>query len=157
MESAVRTISLTKYYGRTAALEDVDLDVPRGAVFGYLGPNGAGKSTTIRCLMGLLRPSRGRAEILGLDVQRDPVGVHRCVGYLPGEFSAYPDLTGEQYLRYLGSLRRGVDWTQVTGLAKRFDLDLSHRIGALSHGNRQKVGLVQAFMHTPDVISRTSS
>jgi len=152
MEAAVRTTRLRKEFRGTVALEGLDLVVPAGSVFGYLGPNGAGKTTTIRLLTGLLRPTSGSAEILGLDVSRRPDDVQRRVGYLPGRFVAYADLTGHDYLRYLASLRGGVAWPDVELLAERFDLDLSRRIGQLSHGNQQKVGLVQAFMHRPELL-----
>jgi ABC-2 type transport system ATP-binding protein len=152
VEPVIRARGLTKHYGRTVALEDLDLEIAPGTVFGYLGPNGAGKTTTIRVLMGLLRPTRGRAEIFGLDSQRDRDEIHRRVGYVPGEFVAYPDLVAEQYLRYLVGLRGGVAWSEVLLLAKRLDLDLGTRVGAMSHGNRQKVGLIQAFMHRPDLL-----
>jgi ABC-2 type transport system ATP-binding protein len=152
MVSAVRTRSLSKVFHGTAALREVDLEVPTGVVFGYLGPNGAGKTTTIRLLAGLLRPTSGHAEVLGLDCTRDRQRVRSRIGYLPGDFVAYPDLTGEQYLRYLASLRGGVEWSVPAALADRLELDLRHRIGTLSHGNRQKIGLVQAWMHRPDVL-----
>jgi len=151
-KDVVRTDGLTKCYGRTVALEGLDLAVPRGVVFGYLGPNGAGKTTTIRLLVGLLRPTRGRAEVLGSDPTLHPDEVQGRIGYLPGEFTAYADLTGEKYLRYLGSLRGGVDGKVVARLAERLELDLERRIGALSHGNRQKVGIVQAFMGEPELL-----
>jgi ABC-2 type transport system ATP-binding protein len=152
MEPVIRTQGLTKHYGRTVGLESLDLEVPPGIVFGCLGPNGAGKTTTIRLLAGLLRPTRGHAEVMGIDAFQHPDGVQACIGYLPGDFKAYPDLTGEQYLRYLGNLRGGVDGKAVALLAKRLELDLTRRIGALSHGNRQKVGIVQAFMHDPELL-----
>lgn len=152
MNAAIRATDLTKHYGRTVALEGLDLEIAPGTVFGYLGPNGAGKTTTIRVLMGLLRPTRGRAEIFGLDSQRGRDRIHRRVGYVPGEFVAYPDLVAEQYLRFMATLREGVAWSDVELLAKRLDLDLAGRIGAMSHGNRQKVGLVQAFMHHPELL-----
>ncbi len=152
MGAAIRTWELVKSYHRRPALRGIDLEVPNNVVFGYLGPNGAGKTTTIRLLAGLLRPTSGRAELLGMDIVRDRDQMQRRIGYLPGEFVAYPDLTGEQYLRYLANLRGGVSWSIVEGMAKRLDLDLTGRIGALSHGNRQKVGIVQAFMHEPDVL-----
>ena len=152
MEAAVRTSGLRKAFRGTVALHGLDLVVPTGSVFGYLGPNGAGKTTTIRLLTGLLRPTSGTAEVLGLDVANHPDEVQRRVGYLPGRFVAYPDLTGAEYLRYLAALRGGVDWSGVERLSERFDLDLGRRIGTLSHGNRQKVGLVQAFMHRPDLL-----
>lgn len=149
---AIETFGLTKHYGDTVAVEDVSLVVPRGVVFGYLGPNGAGKTTTIRMLLGLLASTEGRAEILGRDCWQDRERAHRLVGYLPGEFVAYPDLTAAQYLQYLGNLRGGVPFSHVEKLAERLDLRLHVRIGALSHGNRQKVGIVQAFMHRPEVL-----
>ena len=152
MEAAVRTSGLRKEFRGTVALQGLDLVVPTGSVFGYLGPNGAGKTTTIRLLTGLLRPTSGTAEVLGLDVADRPDDVQRRVGYLPGRFVAYADLSGGDYLRYLACLRGGVEWTDVEVLAERFDLDLSRRIGQLSHGNQQKIGLVQAFMHRPDLL-----
>ena len=152
MEAAVRTSGLRKAFRGTVALHGLDLVVPTGSVFGYLGLNGAGKTTTIRLLTGLLRPTSGTAEVLGLDVANHPDEVQRRVGYLPGRFVAYPDLTGAEYLRHLAALRGGVDWSGVERLSERFDLDLGRRIGTLSHGNRQKVGLVQAFMHRPDLL-----
>jgi ABC-2 type transport system ATP-binding protein len=152
MEAVIRTFALAKVYGGRRALRGIGLEVPRGVVFGYLGPNGAGKTTTIRLLAGLLRPTAGRAEVLGHDVVADREGAQRHIGYLPGEFVGYHDLTVEQYLRYLGNLRGGVSWQVADGFAKRLDLDVRARIGALSHGNRQKVGIVQAFMSEPDLL-----
>ena len=152
MRSVIQTRGLTKRYGRRAALIDLDLDVPPNVVFGYLGPNGAGKTTTIRLLAGLLRPSRGYAEVFGLDTIRERELAQRHIGYLPGEYVAYPNLTAAQYLAYLARLRGGVDARVIHNLAQRLDLDLKGRIGAMSHGTRQKVGLVQAFMHRPDLL-----
>jgi ABC-2 type transport system ATP-binding protein len=152
MEAVIRTFALAKAYGGRRALRGIDLEVPRGVIFGYLGPNGAGKTTTIRLLAGLLRPTAGRAEVLGHDVVTDREGAQRHSGYLPGEFVGYHDLTVEQYLRYLGNLRGGISWHVADGFAKRLDLDVHARIGALSHGNRQKVGIVQAFMSEPDLL-----
>jgi ABC-2 type transport system ATP-binding protein len=152
MKNAIQTWGLAKSYHGRPALRGLDLEVPPNVVFGYLGPNGAGKTTTIRLLTGLLRPTTGRSEILGYDAVREREAAQRQMGYLPGEFVAYPDLTGDQYLRYLGHLRGGVDWSVVEGLTKRLDLDLTARIGTLSHGNKQKVGIVQAFMHDPDLL-----
>jgi ABC-2 type transport system ATP-binding protein len=152
VDVAIRTWDLSKRYGRKDALRGIDLEVPRNVVFGYLGPNGSGKTTTIRVLAGLLRPTGGRAEVLGRDVVREREEVQRLIGYLPGDFVAYPELTSEQFLRYLASLRGGVDWSVVEGLTSRLQLDVDRRIGTLSHGNRQKVGIVQAFMHDPEVL-----
>jgi len=152
MDPAIRTSALTKRYGKRLALRGVDLEVPAGVVFGYLGPNGAGKTTTIKILAGLLRQTSGRSEILGMDTVAERDRVQRHVGYLPGEFVAYPDLTGDQYFRFLGNLRGLPASGVVPRLAKRLGLDLDQRIGTLSHGNRQKVGIVQAFMHDPEVL-----
>ena len=149
---AIRAEQLTKRFGRRVALDHLDLDVGRGTVFGYLGPNGAGKTTTIRLLTGLYRPSAGSARILGDDVAVDPDRVQSQLGYLPSDFVGYPDLSGRRFLELLGSLRGGVPEPQIAGLAERFDIDLSRRIGTLSHGNRQKLGLIQAFMHQPDLV-----
>ncbi|MGW3542316.1 ATP-binding cassette domain-containing protein [Nocardia niigatensis] len=143
---------LTKSYGRTAALLDVTLEVPPGVIFGYLGPNGAGKTTTIRILAGLMRPTRGTVTVAGADVVRARSAAQRHIGYLPGQFVAYPDLTAERYLSYLARLRGDVDPAVLRRLAERLDLDLTTRIGAMSHGNRQKVGIVQALMTEPDVL-----
>jgi ABC-2 type transport system ATP-binding protein len=151
-EIAIRTWLLGKRYRGRPALTGLDLTVPANLIFGYLGPNGAGKTTTIRLLAGLLRPSAGRAEICGHDVVIDREGAQRQIGYLPGDFVAYPGLTARAYLDYLGSLRGGVDGSYVRGLADRLGLDLGLRIGAMSHGTRQKVGILQAFMHRPAVL-----
>src|ERR1044072_7988870 len=152
MSSIIHTEGLTKRYRGTAALTGLSLDVPAGSLFGYLGPNGAGKTTTIRLLAGLIRPTAGSATVLGADVVADREAVQRRIGYLPGDFVAYPDLTATQYLRYIGNLRGGVDPSATVRLAKRLDLDLGDTISAMSHGNRQKVGIVQAFQHDPELL-----
>jgi ABC-2 type transport system ATP-binding protein len=143
---------LTKSYGKRRGVVDLTFSVGRGEVFGYLGPNGAGKTTTIRTLLDFIRPTRGRARVLGLDSHDGVVEIHRRVGYLPGEFGLYERLTGLEYLTYLGSLRGGVDERSVRDLAERLELDTSDRIVELSHGNRQKLGLIQAFMHRPELL-----
>ncbi|HET7430178.1 MAG TPA: ABC transporter ATP-binding protein [Nocardioides sp.] len=149
---AIRTEGLTKRYGRTLALDGIDLEVPQGVVFGYLGPNGAGKSTTIRLLTGLLRPTSGRVEVLGRDVSADRDSAQHLIGYLPGDFVAYPELTGAEYLGYVAALRGDVDPERIQVLAERLTLPLDRHIGTLSHGNRQKVGIAQAFMHDPPLL-----
>jgi ABC-2 type transport system ATP-binding protein len=149
---AIRTDGLAKHYGELVALADLDLEVPTGVIFGFLGPNGAGKSTLIRLLVGLLKPTAGAARVLGHDIVTDRQALHREVGYLPGDFTADKDLTAEEYLRYLANLRGDVDEGHVTALADRFGLPLGKPIRALSHGNRQKVGIVQAFMHRPPLV-----
>ncbi len=151
-DAAIRTDRLTKRFGRRVALDRLDLEVARGTVFGYLGPNGAGKTTTIRLLTGLYRPTSGTARVLGVDVGTDADRVQARLGYLPSDFVGYPDLTGRRFLELLGSLRGGVPESATTSLAARLDVDLTRRIGTLSHGNRQKLGLIQAFMHRPDLV-----
>lgn len=149
---AIATRDLTKRYGRHTALADLSLTVSRGQVFGYLGPNGAGKTTTIKLLVGLQRPTSGEAEVLGLDVRRRRDEVQQRVGYLPGDFAAWPDQTGRAFLALLASLRGGVPAGRIDDLADRLHLDLGRRLGTLSHGNRQKVGIIQAFMHDPELL-----
>ncbi|MGD9958890.1 ABC transporter ATP-binding protein [Nocardioides sp.] len=152
MELAVSTLGLTKRFGSRVALSDLDLEVPVGSIFGYLGPNGAGKTTTIKLLAGLYRPTSGRAVVLGSDVATDRDGVQARIGYLPGDFTGYLDQTGRQFIGLLGALRGGADWDHVGSLARRLDLDLDRRMGTLSHGNRQKVGIVQALMGRPELL-----
>lgn len=152
MAEAIVTDQLTKSYGKFLALDSLDLDVKTGEVFGFLGPNGAGKTTTIRLLLDVLRPSYGTAKVLGLEPRRDSVALLSRVGYLPGDFVVDGRQTPRQYLTYLGNLRGGVPSKAIEGLAERLDLNLDLQIGSLSKGNRQKVGLVQAFMHSPELL-----
>ena len=149
---AIETVGLTKHFGNVIAVEDVSLRIEPGEVFGFLGPNGAGKSTTIRCLLDLIRPTSGTCAVAGLDSRRDAVEIRRHLGFLPADLALYPTLTGRDTLRFLANLRGGVDWTWVDVLADRFDADLDKRVGELSSGNRQKVGLIQAFMNRPEVV-----
>jgi ABC-2 type transport system ATP-binding protein len=151
-DALIRVAGLTRRYGRLVALSGLDLEVLQGEVFGYLGPNGAGKTTTIRILLDLIRASDGTATIFGLDSRRDGLKIRRRVGYLPGEMALYENLTGRQFLSYFASLRGGVEWRYVEELAERFSSDLRPRIRTLSHGNRQKLGLIQAFMHRPELV-----
>ena len=150
--TVIDTAKLTKYYGKQLGIEDVDLEVKRGEVFGYLGPNGAGKTTTIRTLLDFIRPTRGSATVFGLDIRQSSVDIHRRVGYLNGELALYNNMTGEDLLKYLGNLRGGLDWKYVQELAARFQCDLPRRIQGLSMGNKQKLGLLQAFMHKPELL-----
>ncbi len=143
---------LTKLYGKQRGVLDIDLDIARGEVFGYLGPNGAGKTTTIRTLLHFLFPTRGRATIFGLDIAQHSLETRRRIGYLPGELETYNNLTGSELLEFMSHLRGGVDWQYVRELAGRFDYDLDMKIKSLSHGNRQKVGLIQAFMNKPELL-----
>jgi ABC-2 type transport system ATP-binding protein len=156
MGDAIRTEGLTKYYGRgrrrSRGLEGLDLTVRPGEVFGFLGPNGAGKTTTIRLLLDLIRPTGGRAEVLGMDTRTRSVDVRRLVGYVPGELGLYENLTGRELLAYLANLRGRADRSYVDELAGRLGLDLSRHVHDLSRGNKQKLGLVQAFMHRPELL-----
>ena len=152
MAAVIEVSGLTKYYGKKRGVIDLSFEVREGEVFGFLGPNGAGKTTTIRLLMALLFPGSGRASIGGLDCWRQSVQVKRLVGYLPGELSLDPNLTGGQILTYFSNLRGGVDRNDLEKLVARLDLDTSRRFRHYSHGNKQKVGLIQAFMHRPRVL-----
>ncbi len=152
MSTAIHTEKLTKHYGDVEALVDLDLDVRPGEVFGFLGPNGAGKTTTIRLLMDEIRPTAGSAAILGKDVHEHSVELRHQVGYVPGDLAMYPSLTGRDTLRYFANLRGGVDWAYVDELAERLGAELDRKVGNLSSGNRQKVGLIQAFMNRPALL-----
>jgi len=152
MTAIVETEKLTKWYGTHRGVEEVDLVIETGEIFGFLGPNGAGKTTTIRLLLDLIRPTSGRAAVFGIDCARDPVAIHRRIGYVPGEFTLYDRLTGEQTLEYFGNLRGGVDRAYRASLVERFDLDPSRRFKEYSKGNKQKVGLVIALQHRPELL-----
>ena len=150
--AAIRTEALTLTYGHSRGIDALDLDVPTGEVFGFLGPNGAGKTTTIRVLLDLLRPDSGRALVLGLDSVTESLAVRRRVGYLPGDLSLPPTLTGEQVLDWLSSLRADVPAAKRGELVERFGVQLDRPMRQLSKGNRQKLGLVQAFQHSPELV-----
>ncbi|MBN1093233.1 ABC transporter ATP-binding protein [Blastococcus sp. TML/M2B] len=151
-EVAVATTGLTKRFGRTTALQDVDLAVRRGEVLGYLGPNGAGKTTTLRLLMGFLRPTSGSARVLGLDAWRDAARVHADVGYVGGEPALHDRLTGREHVRATARLRGGDGPGRAPELAGRLDLDLDRPARELSKGNRQKLALVLAMMSDPPLL-----
>jgi ABC-2 type transport system ATP-binding protein len=149
---AIRTEDLSKTFGSTEALAELNLDVPVGEVLGYLGPNGAGKTTTIRLLLGLVNATRGRAEIFGVDCQADPVQTHRRVAYVPGEASLWPSLTGAETLHLLGRVQGRVDTAYRDALIQRFDLDPSKKVRAYSKGNRQKLILIAGLMTRADLL-----
>ncbi len=152
-DKAIVARGLVKSYGRIRALRGVDLEVERGELFGFLGPNGAGKTTTIRCLLDLIRPNAGEIRVFGLDPQAASVMVRNRTGYLPGELSMEDGLRVEGQLRYFNDLRGNKsDWGYVRELARRLDLDLTMPIKNLSKGNKQKVGVVQALMHRPELL-----
>jgi ABC-2 type transport system ATP-binding protein len=152
MTAVIHTEQLTKSYGPHRGITELDLDVQEGEIFGFLGPNGAGKTTTMRVLLDLIRPTSGRAEVFGIDTTADPVAIHRRVGYLPGEFDLYDRLTGAQTIEYFANLRGGLDAGYVAELIERLDLDPSRRFKEYSKGNKQKVGLVVALQHKPDLL-----
>ena len=152
MSTMISANKLTKRYGSARGVDDVSFDVEGGENVGFLGPNGAGKTTTIRILLGLLRPTSGSATIGGLDCWTQATGVKRLIGYLPAEFSFDAGLTGAQIIEYLSHLRGGVDQGYLKVLVERLELDPSKRFREYSRGNKQKVGLVQAFMHRPRLL-----
>jgi len=152
MTAIIETQKLTKWYGKSRGIIDVDLVVETGEVFGFLGPNGAGKTTTIRLLLDHIRPSAGSAKVFGIETRTGPVAIHRRVGYLPGEFTLYDRLTGGQTLTYFANLRGGVDPAYQASLIERIDLDPTRRFKEYSKGNKQKVGLVIALQHKPELL-----
>ena len=151
-DAVMRAVGLGKRYGAADALRDLDLEVARGEVLGYLGPNGAGKTTTIRLFLGLIRPTAGRAELFGLDAQRDAVKIHRRVAYVPGEAALWPSLTGAETLHLLGRVHGDVDDAYLRELVELFDFDPSKKVRAYSKGNRQKINLIAAFAARADLL-----
>jgi ABC-2 type transport system ATP-binding protein len=149
--SVIRAEQLTKLYGRDRGVLDLDFEVRAGEVFGFLGPNGAGKTTTIRLILDLIRPTRGRIEVFGRDPRKN-VSLRRRIGYLPGDLRLYEHLTARELCVYFGHLRGLAAPGRAEKIAERLELPLDRSIGSLSKGNRQKVGLVQAFMHGPDLL-----
>jgi ABC-2 type transport system ATP-binding protein len=151
-EVVIRTEGLVKDYGSVRALNGLDLEVERGEVFGFIGPNGAGKTTTIRVLVDLLRPNAGRAEVLGVAPAEGGAQLRRRIGYLPGELAMRGRQTAGVFLHHLANLRGGLGAERIAPLAERFSLELDRPIRGLSKGNKQKVGVVQAFMHAPELL-----
>lgn len=151
-DTVIQTYRLTKSYGRHRGIVDVSFEVRRGEVFGFLGPNGAGKTTTVRTLLDFIRPNGGSATVLGMDTRRQSREIKRRVGYLPGELTLYENMTGGELLQHFAHLRGGVDWVYTAQLAERLSASLPRRVRALSQGNKRKIGLIQAFMHRPEVV-----
>lgn len=149
--SVIEFDGLTKYYGEVRGIEDLTFEVKKGEIFGYLGPNGAGKTTTIRTLLGFLKPTRGKARIFGKNVQENTVEIKQNVGYIPGDLSLYGNMTGEDFLNYFGSLRDS-DLSMLDELLETFELPLDRKIGGYSSGMRQKLAIIQAFMHGPELV-----
>ena len=152
MTAIIQTEKLTKSYGSHRGIVDVDLEVTEGEAFGFLGPNGAGKTTTIRVLLDHLRPTSGRATVFGIETTADPVAIHRRIGYLPGEFTLYDRLTGGQTIEYFANLRGGVDAAYQADLVARLDVDPTRKFKEYSKGNKQKIGLIVALQHRPDLL-----
>lgn len=152
MDNAIQTVGLSKKYGKKWAIRGVEIEVPRGSIYGFLGPNGAGKTTTIRCLMDYIRPTKGLINVLGMDSREDSKMIHKRVGYLTGEMDYYENLTGRQYISYIGHLQRKLDKDEVRKLTKRLHADLGVKIKTLSRGNKQKIGLIAAFQHKPELL-----
>jgi ABC-2 type transport system ATP-binding protein len=152
MTAVISLEQLTKSYGPHRGIIDIELEVEPGETFGFLGPNGAGKTTTIRTMLDLIRPSSGRARVFGIESSADPVTIHRRVGYVPGEFALYDRLTGKQTLEYFANLRGGVDAGFQASLIERFELDADRRFKEYSKGNKQKVGVIAALQHRPELL-----
>ncbi|HEX2383714.1 MAG TPA: ABC transporter ATP-binding protein [Acidimicrobiales bacterium] len=150
--SVIDCLGLTKRYGAVNALDDLTLSVEQGAVFGFLGPNGAGKTTTIRLLLGLIRPTAGRATVFGLDARADAVAIHRRLASVPGDASLWPSLTGEETLHLFAQLHGYVDEKYRAELIERFDFDPRKKVRAYSKGNRQKVALIAALASRADLL-----
>ncbi|HSK93285.1 MAG TPA: ABC transporter ATP-binding protein [Candidatus Angelobacter sp.] len=152
MTPVIETRRLTKSYGGRRGLDELDLEVRPGEVFGFLGPNGAGKTTTIRILLDLIRPTSGEARVLGVDPREGGATLRGRLGYLPGDFVVDGGQSSRELLTHLGHLRGEVPRQRIDELADRLGLDLRVRIRSLSKGNRQKVGIIQAFMHEPELL-----
>ena len=153
MNSIISIESLTKYYGKFLAVSDISFSVNKGEIFGLIGPNGAGKSTTMRSILNFIKPTEGKITIKGLDSQKDYIKIRNLIGYLPGEFSIYDNLSGEEYISHILHLRnKSNKIPNLKNLAARFDLDLSKKSKKLSKGNKQKVGIIQAFCHDPEIL-----
>ncbi|MBA2375022.1 MAG: ABC transporter ATP-binding protein, partial [Rubrobacter sp.] len=152
MSAVIETSKLSKAYGKSRGIKDVDLTVEQGEVFGFLGSNGAGKTTTIRVLLGFMRPTGGAAEIFGLDTKRESVRIRANVGNLPGEFALEDKMTGEGLLRLFAKLRGVRDMSYAHELAERLGAEMKRPMRKLSRGNKQKIGLVQAMFHRPPLL-----
>ena len=151
MNDVIHTQKLTKYYGKVKGIKDVTLTVNQGEIFGFLGPNGAGKTTTIRLLLNLIKPTRGTAEIFGLDTQKDSLKIKSRIGYIPGDLSLYNFMSGEQFLKFVSSLRVN-EAVMTDTLLTRFQVVVDRKIKGYSKGMKQKIGIVQAFMHDPELV-----
>jgi ABC-2 type transport system ATP-binding protein len=152
VNSVIKVNRASKLYGATVGVEDISFEVPKGTVFGFLGPNGAGKSTTINMLVDFIRPTSGNIKIFGLDSIRDSLEIRRRIGFLAGDFALDKGLTGWQQLSYFGALRGNYDKKYVNELATRLECKLDRKFKTLSRGNKQKIGLIAALMHKPELL-----
>lgn len=148
----IETKNLTKYYGKIRGIENLSFSIEKGEIFGFLGPNGAGKTTTIRTLLGFLKPTRGEAFLFDKNVEKEIVKIKEKTGYIPGELALYGDLTARDLLKYFGNLRRNFDEKKLERLLKLFELPLNRKVKGYSRGMKQKLSIVQAFMHNPELI-----
>lgn len=151
-KTVIKTANLTKFYGKNLGIENLNLAVEEGEIFGFLGPNGAGKSTTIKLLLNFIKPSSGTATIFGIDPETNVLEINKNVGYLPGEVHMYEQLTGEAHLKFQAQLHNDVDWDYVEELGNRLQADFKKTIKSLSHGNKQKIALIGALMNKPKLL-----
>jgi ABC-2 type transport system ATP-binding protein len=148
----IETENLTKYYGKIKGVEDLSFSIEKGEIFGFLGPNGAGKTTTIRTLLGFLKPTGGKAFIFGKDIEKEIEEIKEMTGYIPGELNLYGDLTAKDFLDYFGKLRKNFDEKKLKELLEIFEVPLDRKIKGYSRGMKQKLGIIQAFMHNPELV-----
>ena len=148
----IETENLTKYYGKIRGVEDLSFSIEKGEIFGFLGPNGAGKTTTIRTLLGFLRPTRGKGFIFGKDIEKEILEIKELTGYIPGELNLYGNLTADAFLDYFGKLRKNFDEKKLKELLEIFEVPLDRKIKGYSRGMKQKLGIIQAFMHNPELV-----
>jgi ABC-2 type transport system ATP-binding protein len=152
-ETIIQTYDLSVYYGAHRGIKDLNLSVQKGEVFGFLGPNGAGKTTTLRAILDIIHPTKGSAVLFGLDSKKDGVAIRERISYLPGEFSLYPSMKASYFLDLLGSLQKNkLDESYLQQLLDRVDLDPTRKMKEYSHGNKQKIGVVAAFMGKKDLV-----
>jgi ABC-2 type transport system ATP-binding protein len=152
IKNPLSIINFSKNYDKFTAVDNLTLEINTGEIFGFLGPNGAGKSTTIRTILNFIFPSNGSINIFGLDSVQDAVQLKKHIGYLAGDIALYEEMTGDQILNYLADLQEDTDWDYVKDLVKRLDASLYQPIKTLSKGNKQKIGLIQAFMNKPNLL-----
>ena len=150
--AVIKTLGLTKYYDKTRGIEDLNLEIAQGEIFGFLGPNGAGKTTTIRLLLNLIRPTRGNAQVFGLDARQNYLEIHQRLGYVPGDVVLYDGMTGSEFLSLMGSFHKGHNGRRLRQLQQRLELDLSRQTRTYSKGMKQKLVIIQALMNDPELM-----